>query len=98
MQRIESVKEFLLCCLLAGNELNVVQQKKVHAAVALAEGAGCSITNGGDQLVRKSLGRRVADDAASLLDHLVADRLEQVRLPHTNAAVDDERIVDFARL
>ena len=53
VQRVEGVEKLLLRALLAGQELDVVDQKHVRLAVALAELLHRCRLDGGDRLVRE---------------------------------------------
>ena len=55
VQRVEGVEKLLLRALLAGQELDVVDQKHVRLAVALAELLHRCRLDGGDRLVREFL-------------------------------------------
>ena len=93
-QRVERVEELFLRAILAGEELDVVDQQRIERAIR-----GLEIV---DRVVLKRL-HHVADEAlrvhvrdaralVAAADH-VADGVHQVRLAQTDAAVDEQRVV-----
>src|SRR3989449_11065410 len=71
-----------------------VDQQEVDRAVARPELGRAVVADRVDQLVGEPLGGDVDDGHAGEQAHaLVADRVEQVRLAETHAAVDEERVV-----
>jgi hypothetical protein len=80
-QRVERVEELLLGALLARQELHVVHQQHVHAAVLVAERQRLAVLDGVDHLVREALRRDIEDERVGLeLLRLVAHGMEDVRL------------------
>ena len=98
VERVEGVEELLLDALLASEELHVVDQQDVVAgAVALLELVEPLVAERLDELVRERLGGDVARHEVGMLGaHVLADRLQQVRLAEAGAAVDQERVVGLA--
>ena len=94
MQRVEGVEKLLLRALLAGQELDVVDQKNVRLAVALAELLHRCRLDGGDRLVREFFTIHVdnVEIRVVLLD-LNFDGVQQVRLAQTRRPVDEQRVV-----
>ena len=94
MQRVEGVEKLLLRALLAGQELDVVDQKHVRLAVALAELLHRCRLDGGDRLVREFFTIHVdnVEIRVVLLD-LNFDGVQQVRLAQTRRPVDEQRVV-----
>ena len=94
VQRVEGVEKLLLRALLAGQELDVVDQKHVRLAVALAELLHRCRLNGGDRLVREFFTIHVnnVEIRVVLLD-LNFDGVQQVRLAQTRRPVDEQRVV-----
>ena len=91
---VERVEELLLRALLAGDELDVVDQEEIDGAVLGAELRGAVVADRVDELVREALGREIEQAEARVeARDLVADRVEQVRLAEADAAVDEERVV-----
>ena len=94
VQRVEGVEELFLRALLLRDELNVVDQQHVDGAEAIAEAGHAIVAQRGDHLVGELLRRDVADACRGLAAlHLVADGVHQVRLAHSHAAIEEERIV-----
>ena len=94
VQRVEGVEKLLLRALLAGQELDVVDQKHVRLAVALAELFHRCRLDGGDRLVREFFTIHVdnVEIRVVLLD-LNFDGVQQMRLAQTRRPVDEQRIV-----
>ena len=92
MQGVKGMEKLLLCGVLAGDELNIINQQYVHLAVFFAECWRGFVADGVDQIVGELLGRDV-ENHFSLLNHLVADRVEDVGLAQSNAAIDKQRVV-----
>mgnify|MGYP003602457872 CR=1 FL=1 len=96
-QRVEGVEELLLDALLAAEELHVVDQQHVHAAVLLAELHQRVVRQRVDVLVGEFLGRHVRDARAGLEPRIVADGVHEVRLAEAHAAVHEQRVVGAGR-
>ena len=98
MDGIEGVEELFLCALFAREELDVVDQEYVDAAIPLAELLALLAADRVDELVRELLARRVRNALLRVSgDHGVSDRMHQMRLSKTGSAVDEERVVAVAR-
>ena len=96
-QGVEGVEELLLRALLAGEELDVVDEQHVRAAVAAAEFLDVAAADRVDELVGELLAGQIDHPRARLAaEQLVADGLHEVGLAETRAAVDEERIVTDA--
>ena len=99
MQGVEGVEELLLGLLLAGDELDVVEQKQVGVAVFVAEFQVFALADGLDQLVRELLAGDIDDvDVGVPLLHLGGDGVEQVGLAQAGVAVEEERVIHVRRL
>ncbi len=99
VQRVEGVEKFLLNALLAGEELNVINQQHIGLPIFFAELHQLIFLNGGDVFVGKFLGGNIRNLGRLLgADHVLANSVQQVRLAKAGAAVEEERIVRFARL
>ena len=72
------MEEFLLGALFPGEELHVVDQQHVDAAVALAQVGHLVVPDGVDDLVRKLLRRDIGDPEIGPLCNMVPDRVEKV--------------------
>jgi len=94
VQRVEGVEKLLLRALLAGQKLDVVDQKHVRLAVALAELLHRCRLDGGDRLVREFFTIHVnnVEIRVVLLD-LNFDGVQQMRLAQTRRPVDEQRVV-----
>ena len=67
-------------------------------AIALAEIDHAVVADRVDHLVHEPLGRDVGQlQVAIVLQHVVPDRVHQVRLAETHAAVDEQRVVRARR-
>ncbi len=98
VQRVEGVEELVLRAFLARDELDVVDEQHVDAAIARAEIEDAIESHGVDHLVHETLGRDVGEHESRMMLHdVVADRVHQVRLAETDAAVDEERVVRSRR-
>ena len=95
---VEGVEELLLRPLLARDELDVVDQEQIDRAVARAELRGAVVADRVDELVGEALGGEVRDGHAREEAHaLMPDRVQQVRLAESDAAVDEQRVVRARR-
>ena len=82
----------LLC-----EELDVVDEQHVDAAVGGLEGLDAAAVERADEVVGERLGGRVAGgQAAAVLGDVVGDRVQQVRLAEPGRAADEERVVGQA--
>ena len=96
---VEGVEELVLGLLLAGDELDIVHQKEIHAAVAVMEILGRAVFDGPHELVGKVVALDVGDAFLRLtLVDGVADGQQQVRFPEAGIAVDEKGIVGLARI
>src|SRR5215210_4526022 len=91
---VEGVEEFLLRSLLAGDELDVIDQEEIDGAVLGTELGGPVIADRVDELVREALRGQIeqAKRRKEARD-LVPDGVEQVRLAEANATIDEERVI-----
>ena len=98
VERVEGVEELRLRAFLAGQELDVVDEQDVDAAIALAEVEDPIVADGIDHLVHEPLGRDVGElQRLEVIEHVMPDRVHQVRLPESHAAVDEQRVVGARR-
>ena len=92
------MEELLLELLLALHELDVVDEQHVDLAVATLEVGLLVLADGVDELVEQRLGRDVADPVRRVVvPYVLGDRLQQVGLAQSRAAVDEQRVVATAR-
>ena len=97
-QRLEGIEEFFLRLVLAGKELHVVDQQQVERVVARLEFVEGLALVGLDHVRHELFGVGVEHAGVGLeLQQLVAHGLQQVRLAQTDAAVDEQRVVQLAR-
>jgi len=91
------VEELLLGAVLAGQELDVVDQEHVDRPVLVPDLGHVPGLDGGDDLVHELLGGHVGDPLlGEALAHLVADRVHEVGLAQAHAAIEEERVVVLA--
>ena len=83
-----------------GDELHVVDEQRVGGAVPRAEPLDRPVLQRRDQLVDEELRAHARHASRRLAPprQLVADRVEQVRLPHAARPHEKERVVAMARL
>ncbi len=94
VEAVERVEELLEDLLLPFEELDVVEQENVDGPVAVLERLHLLAADAVDELVEELLRAHVADQAAGGdLASLVPDGVEEVGLPQTRLAVDEQRVV-----
>ena len=88
------MEEFLLGRILAGDELDIVDEQHVRVAVAVVEFDRRAVADGRDQLVCEFVAFDVDDVhlRAVFLD-FIKNRVEQVRFAKSRIAVNKQRIV-----
>ena len=77
---------------LAFESVDVVQEQDVHGPEAAAERLGPLLPHGSEVSVREVLCGGVLDGEPGVVG-VVPDRVQQVRLPQPNAAVDEQRVI-----
>src|ERR1700730_1542785 len=97
MERIESVEELLLRAVLAGKELDVVDEQDIDRPILVPELTHARGGDGADHLVGELL-RGEVDDALAwkTVVHLMADCVHQVGLTETHTSVQEQRVVAVA--
>ena len=100
VQGVEGVEQLFLAGVLAGDELHIVHQKQIHAAVLVPEllhiNAPAEVA---DELVYKVLALDVEDtEAGMILSHPVGDGVEQMSLAQAGLPVDEQGVIGPARL
>ena len=94
VQRVEGVKELGLRAFLPGQELDVIHEQDVYAPIAFTEIQHPVVANGIDHLVHEPLGRDVGQfQRLEVIEHIVPDRVHQVRLAEPHPTVNEQRIV-----
>ena len=99
---VEDVEERFLHGILAAEELDVVDHEHVARAVLLSEAVAVLVvaaTDDPDELVDHGLGVGVDHFCLGrVFEQEVADGVQKVSLPETDAAVDEERVIFPARV
>ena len=91
------MEELLLRARLGLEELHVVDEQDVDAAVGGLEGVDVRAVERAEEVVREGLGGRVADGrAAAVGGDVVRDRVQEVRLAEPGRPADEERVVGEA--
>ena len=100
VQRVEGMEELFLGALAAGQELHVVEDQRIDAAELFAKLAHLVAPERTDQLVHENLGRHEQNFPRPIAagPDVMPDRGHQMRLAEADTAVDEERVVLFARL
>src|SRR5260370_35683896 len=98
MQRVERVEEFFLRAVLAGQELDVVDEQHVDRAVLVPELAHPRGGDGADDLIGELL-RSEVDDALAreAIVHLMPDRAPDWSLAQTQPYIEEKRALRVAR-
>ena len=93
------MEKFLLRTLLAGDKLNIVNQKQVSHAVLAAEGLHIAFLNRGDQFVGEILAFYInnAEIRVRTANH-IADCIQKVGFAQTGLTINKERVVVFSRM
>ncbi len=98
VQCVECVKEFFLRLLLAGEDVDVVDEQQVGLAVTPLEVIHRAVLDGVDDVVEELLGGDICDpDGGVALQDPVGDGLHQVGLSEAGGAIDEERVIRLAR-
>src|SRR5690242_1201220 len=98
VQRVERVKELLLCRFLSLQELNVVDEEQIGFAKSPTELMRRAILNGAYQLVRKLFCANKRDARVWLArEQLMCNCLHEMGLADARIAVDEERVVNTGR-
>ncbi len=96
-QRVERVEELFLRALLAGEELDVVDQQRIERAVRGLEFVDGVVLQRPHHVADEALRVHVGDARLRIaLLHQVRDGVHQVGLAQTDAAVDEQRVVGAA--
>src|SRR6266545_3972040 len=95
---VERVEELLLGALLARDELDIVDQEEIDVAVFAAELGGAIVADRVDQFVGEALRGEIeqAQRGVEAAD-LVADGVQEVSLPQSYSAVDEQGVVGRGR-
>src|SRR5947209_3660581 len=93
------MEELFLRAFLARDKLDVINQENINAAVARAELLIPVLADRIDHLVCESLRGDIQDAAPRLSLHReMPNRVQDVRLAETDAAIDEERVVGSSRI
>ena len=99
VQFVERMEQFLVDLRHAAQELDVVEQEAVDAADAFPPSREAAVRSALGQAGCEGLAGQVEDLRPFLVRHnVVADRVEQVRLPEPRARRDQERVVGLGGL
>ena len=93
------MEELLLRGVFAGNELNIVDQEQVRAAVFEAELVVLAFAQSVDQLVGELVALDIDDVVAGMIFmHDAGDGIQQMRLAEAGRAVNEQRVIRFRRI
>src|SRR5579863_5611417 len=96
VQRIEGMEELFLRALFLRQELDVVDQQHIHVAEFVAEAGHLVVAQRVDHFVGELLAGYVTyGRLRHALGDFMANRLHQVGLAHTNAAIEEKRVVSL---
>ena len=94
---VEGVKEFLLNALLAGQELNVIDQKIIDAAVTRSELGKSIFLDGPDEFVGEFLTGYVSDPTGGVaVQGLMGYGMHQMGLTQSGFTIEKKRIVSVS--
>ena len=97
VELVEGMEEFLLGGLLAGDELDIVDEEQIAFPVLAAEFHVFAAGDGGDQLVGKFIALDVDDVGFRVLPpDAVGDGVEQMGLAHAGGAVDEQGVIHLS--
>src|SRR4029077_17262685 len=97
-KRVEGVKEFFLRAFFAAEKLNVIDEKKIGLAITLAEFHQIAVLDRVDELVDEKFARELDHLGGFLFrPNVLADRLHQMRLAESYAAVNKQRVISPGR-
>ena len=98
VERVKRVEKLGLRALFADDELDVVDEQDVDAAIALAEFENAIVANRIDDFVHETLGRDVGElQPRAVREHVVPDRVHQMRFAESHAAVEEQRVIRARR-
>src|SRR5579872_3248574 len=98
-ERIEGVKKLFLRSVLAVKELDIVNQQQIERMVIFLEAVECLVLIGAHHIGHVLLGVNVAHVGRGVeFEQHVADRLDEMRLAETYAAIDEKRVVGHPRM
>ena len=98
VELVESVKELFLRPFLAGNRMHIVDQQHIGAAIVLVKQRHPVKTYTGNRLIHETFPRRVHQThAGEVVHNRTTDGMHQVRLAHSHATVDKQRVVAAGR-
>ena len=98
IEGVERMEELLLGTLLALEELDIVDEQKVHLPVPSAEVDGGSLLDGRDQVVRELFAGDVGDPHGGVgLKHRVPDGVHEVSFSEAHTTVKEKRVVHERR-
>src|SRR3569832_1012762 len=93
------MEELFLRTLFASEELDVVDQARIHRTVKSFEFVDGVVLEGLHHIAYKACGVQIDDGGVGLaLQHDIADRMHEMCLSLTDAAVDKERVIGRPRI
>ena len=97
-ESVEGVEKFFLRTFFAAEELDVVDQKQIGLAITFPEFDQVVVLDRVDELVDEQLAREIHHFGVLLFrPDVLADRLHQMRLAQSDAAVNEKRVVGLRR-
>ena len=94
VKRVESVEKFLLRAFLGVQELDVVHQQDVDAAIFPLEFLRLAFPDGSDEVVQEFFAGDIEHaHIRALFQDVIPDGVHQVRLSESYAAIEEERVV-----
>ena len=93
MQFIERVKEFFLRSFFRTERLNIVDQQHIRGPVAGAQLRHSLVLDPAHDFVREAFTGGVDDPHPSTRHERASDGVHQMRLAHTDAAINEQRVV-----
>src|SRR5215469_18074498 len=99
MEGVEGVEKLLLSALTPGQELNIIKDQGVDPAEPLLEFPHPFTPNRAYQFIHEGLGRHEQHPAPSGagVPEMMSDGSQQMSLAETDATINEERVVFFAR-
>src|SRR5215469_17480025 len=99
MESVEGMKKLLLGALTPGQELNVIKDQDIDPAEPSLEFSHPFAPNRAYQFIHEGLGRHEQHPAPSgaRVPELMSDGSHQMSLAETDATINEERVVFFAR-
>ena len=92
------MKKFFLRTFLAAKKLDVVNAKQIRLAITFPEFDQVVVLDRVDEFIDEKLARKIDHLRVFLFrDHVLPDRLHQVRFAKSDAAINEERVIGARR-